>query len=34
MYNSTFERVYEASRYLNKVDACMINKVLNVLADE
>jgi glutamate-5-semialdehyde dehydrogenase len=34
MYDSTFERVREASRHLNKVDVCTINKVLNALADE
>ncbi|MDP4201713.1 MAG: glutamate-5-semialdehyde dehydrogenase [Bacteroidota bacterium] len=33
-YYSTFERVREASRHLNKIDVNTINEVLNVLADE
>jgi glutamate-5-semialdehyde dehydrogenase len=34
MYNSTFERVREASRHLNKIDVNTINEVLKALADE
>ncbi len=34
MYHSTFERVREASRHLNKIDVNTINEVLKALADE